>query len=204
MSDTQPVANQPEVNQPKQKINPVILLFLIFPLMGIIVGFSVARERAGTAVTPVPVVVGYTPERGLIGSTAPDLSLKTPNGDTVKLSSLRGQWVFLNFWATWCPPCQQEMPTFQRLLNGEFGAVKGKLTVLAIDQLETPDQVKRFLNERKLSIPTVIDSDVTATRLYGVVQLPITFVIDPKGIVRYEQLGEMTPELLKAYLKEIL
>ncbi|MCC7445905.1 MAG: TlpA family protein disulfide reductase [Anaerolineae bacterium] len=199
MSDT-----QPEVNPPRQKINPVILLFLIFPVMGFIVGLSMARERAGTAVTPMPVVAGYTPERGLIGNLAPDLSLKTPNGDTVQLSSLRGQWVFLNFWATWCPPCQQEMPTFQQLLNGEFGAVQGKLTVLAVDQLESADKVTAFLNERKLSIPTVIDSDATATRLYGVVQLPITFVIDPKGIVRYEQLGEMTPELLKAYLKEIL
>ncbi len=96
------------------------------------------------------------------------------------------------------------MPTFQRLLDGEFGAVKGKLTVLAVDQLESPDKVKEFMNRLKLSIPAVIDSDATATRLYGVVQLPITFVIDPKGVVRYEQLGEMTPELIKAYLKEIL
>ncbi len=196
--------SQPVANQPRQKINPVILLFLIFPVMGIVVALSMVGDRAGTASTPAPVVVGYTPERGLIGSPAPDLTLKTPNGDTVQLSSLRGQWVFLNFWATWCPPCQKEMPTFQRLLDGEFGAVKGKLTVLAVDQLESPDKVKEFMNRLKLSIPAVIDSDATATRLYGVVQLPITFVIDPKGVVRYEQLGEMTPELIKAYLKEIL
>jgi peroxiredoxin len=186
--------------QMRSKINPVLLLFLLFPAMGIVAALAIGSERSQGAGAQIPPAVGYTPAVSLVNAPAPDFTLQRPDGQSIRLSSLRGQWVFLNFWATWCPPCREEMPTFQKLLDGDFGPVDGKLTVLAVDNLETTDKVNAFFDELKLTIPVVIDKDGAVGRLYGVVQLPVTFVIDPAGAIRYEQFGEMTPELLKDYL----
>jgi cytochrome c biogenesis protein CcmG, thiol:disulfide interchange protein DsbE len=119
------------------------------------------------------------------------------------LSSLQGQWVFLNFWATWCPPCKQEMPTFQGLLDGKFGTPL-KFTVLAVDNAESVDVVQSYLDGLNLKIPVVLDSERDAARLYGIVQMPMTFIIDPAGVVRAEHLGEMTPDYLKEYLRRMV
>src|SRR5438874_1604728 len=143
----------PAASERQGKINPVLLLFLIFPIMGIVAAFAIGGQRTGNSGPLAPPVVGYTPNRKIVGNAAPDFTLQTPGGQSIQLSSLRGQWVFLNFWATWCPPCRNEMPTFQRLLNGGFGASQGKVTVLAVDLLESADQVNAYLKELKLAVP---------------------------------------------------
>jgi cytochrome c biogenesis protein CcmG, thiol:disulfide interchange protein DsbE len=194
--------NQTTGGPSSAKINPVLLLFLIFPILGIVAALAIGGQRTGNAGTLLPPVVGYTPNRSLVGNPAPDFTLQSPDGKSIQLSTLRGRWVFLNFWATWCPPCRQEMPTFQRLLDGGFGPAQDRVTVLAVDLLESADKVNTFMNELDLSIPVALDSDGAVNRLYGVIQLPVTFVIDPAGNVRYEQIGEMTPELLQKYLDQ--
>lgn len=182
--------NQPAPRAHPNKISPALLLFLTFPVMGIIVALIIAGERGRDIVVP-----------GLVNRPAPDFTVHLLSGQAIQLSSLRGRWVFLNFWATWCPPCRQEMPTFQKLLDGGFGPVAGKVTVLAVDALESADSVTAFLNELHLTVPVGLDSDGAVNRLYGVVQLPVTFVIDPTGVIRYKQLGLLTPDLLKEYLR---
>ncbi len=190
----------------KGKFNPALLLFLIFPIVGIVAALGIAfsgAERNRGASTPVPPVIGYTPAVSLVNTAAPDFTLQGPGGQAIRLSSLRGQTVFLNFWATWCPPCREEMPTFQKLMDGGVGPVKGKVMVLAVDSLESDDQVRGFVNELKLHMPIVIDRDGAVGRQYGVVNLPVTYVIDPDGIIRYQQLGTMTPALLQDYLRGV-
>src|SRR5262249_25413637 len=98
--------NQSEQSSGK-KLNPAILIFLLLPLLGIVGALAINDPRRQTTSTLLPPVVGYTPERRVVDNPAPDFELKTLQGSSVKLSSLRGQWVFLNFWATWCPPCRQ-------------------------------------------------------------------------------------------------
>ena|SRR5258706_1520104 len=188
----------------RQKINPVLLLFLIFPVAGFVAAFVTASQGNGTSSAPVPPTVVFTPDT-LINGPAPDFALKTPNGATIRLSNLRGQWVFVNFWATWCPPCQEEMPLFQRLVNGEFDGVgqaslTGKIALVAVDSRETTAEVIPFLTERKLNIPVVLDSDGAINNRYRIVQLPVTYLIDPAGVIRYQQIGQMTPTLLNGYL----
>ena len=188
----------------KGKLNPALLLFLIFPVAGIVAALFIGGERNHSASAPVPPVVGYTPVLSLVNSSAPDFTLQNPDVQAIRLSSLRGQWVFLNFWATWCPPCREEMPTYQKLLDGGFGPVKGKATVLAVDSLESDDQVHGYVNQLKLAIPIVMDKEGAVGRQYGVVNLPVTYVIDPQGTIRYQQLGEMPPALLQDYLRGIV
>ncbi len=193
------VENQPAA-EGKNKLNPVLLLFLVFPIMGIVAALAIGGQGNRGAGTLEPPAVAFTPEISMVGSPAPDFTLQTPAGQPIKLSTLRGQWVFLNFWATWCPPCRQEMPTFDRLLKGEFGPVKGKVTVLAVDTLETASQVSAFLTDLKVDVPVGLDTDGAVNRLYGVVKLPTTYVIDPAGVIRYEQYGEITAERMREYL----
>lgn len=191
---------------PVKKINPALLIFLIFPLMGITAALALAGQsgRVSSQDGVQPLAVGYTPQFNIVNNPAPDFKLNTPAGQPIQLSSLRGKWIFLNFWATWCPPCQRELPNFQKLLNGGFGPVQDKVTVLAVDNGETGQQVQSYLDGLKITVPAVVDSDGTAVRMYGVVQIPMTFLIDPQGVVRYEQLGEVTPDVMRQILQKYL
>ena len=182
------------------KFNPALLLFLLFPLMGIVAALATSRSATSSA-APVPPPVAFTPTT-LIGSAAPDFALSSLDGKTVQLSSYRGQWVYLNFWATWCAPCRQELPVYQQLLSGAFGDYQGKLAFLAVDQNETVDTVNAYLKEYNFHLPVVLDPDAKATNLYGILNLPITFIIDPQGVLRYEHIGAMTPEYLQQYLQD--
>src|SRR5258706_1223953 len=88
------------------RLNPALVIFLICPAMGILVAVSMALSSRQSSVTITPPIVTFA-YQSLVNSTAPDFTLQTPNGVTIQLSNLRGKWVFLNFWATWCPPCRQ-------------------------------------------------------------------------------------------------
>src|SRR5579864_3007208 len=182
------------------KFNPALLLFLLFPLMGIVAALATGRSATSNA-APVPPPVAFTPTT-LIGSAAPDFALSGLDGKAVQLSSFRGQWVYLNFWATWCAPCRQELPVYQELLSGEFGDYRGKLAFLAVDQNETADTVNAYLKKYNFHLPIVLDPDAKATNLYGILNLPITFIIDPQGVLRYEHIGAMTPDYLQRYLQD--
>jgi thiol-disulfide isomerase/thioredoxin len=86
---------------------------------------------------------------------APDFTLPTLEGRTVTLSALRGQVVFLNFWATWCPPCREEMPSIEQL-HSALGA-QG-LGVLAVDVDESPERVAKFVKDFRLGFPVLLDA----------------------------------------------
>jgi peroxiredoxin len=212
MTDHQPgAANQPGSGNGREKrtggqFNPALLLFVIPALFGIFAAVAISAQGNRNAGAPEPAVIGYTPLVSLVGSAAPDFMLTTLDGEAVQLSSLRGQWVFLNFWATWCTPCRQEMPTFRQMLDGEFGATKGKVTVLAVDSdgQDTPDKMRAFFSDIKVSIPAAHDPGAAVGRQYAVIKLPTTYIIDPTGVIRYQQFGEITPNLMRKYLDEML
>lgn len=117
---------------------------------------------------------------------APPFTLKDPAGHVVELQNQRGKVVFLNFWATWCPPCRAEMPAMEKLQE-EFKS-KG-LVVLAVSVNESRKEVVKFLKERKISLPVALDSDGTVSEDYGVRALPTTFLIGRDGEVLAMGLG---------------
>jgi len=109
---------------------------------------------------------------------APAFALPTPDGRTIDLAGLGGKVVLLNFWATWCTPCREEMPSMERL-HQEF---KGQgLVVLAVNVQESPKRAALFMRGFQLSFPTVLDADTTVTARYQVRGLPATFLIDQRG-----------------------
>ena len=115
------------------------------------------------------------------GVQAPDFALATPDGkQNLSLASLRGKVVLLNFWATWCPPCREEMPSMERL-SQEFK--DQGLAVVAVDLQESPKQVARFMKDFRLSFPAALDADGKVAARYQVRALPSTFLVDRAGRV---------------------
>ncbi|MCL4257191.1 MAG: TlpA family protein disulfide reductase [Anaerolineales bacterium] len=133
----------------------------------------------------------------VVGSPAPEFVLPNLDGEQVRLSDLRGQRVLLNFWATWCGPCRQEMPAIQaRYTHGDFA-------VLAVDFGETRQQVQRFIDEIGVDLPVLLDADGSVQELYRVRGYPTTFFIDAQGVIRFFHIGEMSAADIDNYLKQM-
>lgn len=113
---------------------------------------------------------------------APELKAHDLQGVPKTLADYRGKVVLLNFWATWCPPCQREMPSLERLRTRMAGR---PLEIVAVSSAEAPDDVKAFLAKMKLGFPVLLDPDGSNTQRWSVFALPTTFVLDADGRVRH-------------------
>lgn len=109
---------------------------------------------------------------------AADFTLRDVNGNAVTLSGYRGNLVFLNFWATWCGPCREEMPSMERLYRQLGGQ---GLAMLAVNEKESSDQVMNFMRSYGLSFPALLDSNGKVSSAYRVWGLPTTYLIDANG-----------------------
>lgn len=108
----------------------------------------------------------------------PDFSAVSPDGKKVSLKDFRGKIVFLNFWASWCEPCREEMPAMERLYQ-EFR--NKNFVVLAISVKDRKQDAIDFVKELKLSYPVALDPEGQVGLLYGAWGLPTTYLIGPKG-----------------------
>lgn len=122
-----------------------------------------------------------------VGGAAPDFSLPTLRGSSVKLSDHRGKVVFLNFWATWCPPCREEMPSmealYQRLKGREF-----EMLAVSIDR-SGEEVVGPFVAKYGLTFPVLLDPENKTYKLYGLTGIPETFIIDRNGVIIFKVIG---------------
>jgi cytochrome c biogenesis protein CcmG, thiol:disulfide interchange protein DsbE len=137
------------------------------------------------------------------GDRAPGFELTAPDGSGVSLSDYRGKWVLLNFWATWCPPCIQEMPSLDRL-HQEFED-RG-LVVLGVSVDTEKQAYERFIERWNLSFPIVRDPEMSVPSRYGTNKYPETFLINPEGKVVRKYVGPenwMNPEIVN-YLRSLL
>ncbi len=117
---------------------------------------------------------------------APDFALDGPDGHALSLKGLRGKVVFLNFWATWCVPCRQEMPAMERLYQSY--RARG-LAVVAVNYKESPAEVKAFMEELHLTFPAVLDRRGAVATSFAVRSLPVTYLVDRDGKVLWKALG---------------
>ena len=117
---------------------------------------------------------------------AEDFALPTPDGLGFKLSEQRGKVVLVNFWATWCPPCLEEMPAMERLWRRHKDA---GFVLVAISLDADPRKVPPFVSARKFSFPVALDPKMAVAEKYGVRALPSSFVIDRQGLMAGVALG---------------
>lgn len=139
---------------------------------------------------------------------APDFTLVDQYGDTHTLSDYQGKTVFLNFWATWCPPCRGEMPEIQALYE-KYGSNKEDLIVLGVagpnqGQEGDTDHIKDFLTQEGYTFPVVMDETGAAFMDYSIYSYPTTFMIDTEGNVFGYASGALSADMMESIVKQTM
>jgi cytochrome c biogenesis protein CcmG, thiol:disulfide interchange protein DsbE len=142
------------------------------------IGFS----RVPTTLTAEQMI-----ESPQVGFLAPDFELGLTDGNTVQLSTLRGRPVIINFWATWCGPCRDEMPALEQVWQ-RYG--KGDVMLLGVNQGEDLPTITSFAHgEMDVSFPLLLDSQMDVSRRYNIRAMPTTFFVDANGRIQNIQIG---------------
>lgn len=179
------------MQQTQRRIIYSIILFLGF------LWILVSADKTGNSTAgKIPA-----PQKGFL---APNFELKTPTGETMKLSDLRGQAVLVNLWATWCPPCRAEMQTIETVYN-EYK--DQGLIVLAVNMtyLDDPLDIMPFVNEQGLTFPILLDETGEMANAYQLRSLPTSYFVNRDGTINEVVIGgPMAEALLRARVEEIL
>lgn len=137
------------------------------------------------------------------GNLAPEFELKSVEGNSVKLSNLKGKKVILNFWASWCPPCRQEMPDMAKFYVDQKS--KG-IEIIAVDLTNTEKSltdVTSFMKANDITFPVVLDESGKVSKLYNVASIPTSFILDSQGVIQRKIVGPMTYNSMKSMLGSI-
>jgi len=161
-----------------------------------LLGYNALRDRVPPDAEP--------PLQGSQASLrqAPDFTVTDEQGNTCRLSDFRGRPVVLNFWASWCPPCRQEMPEFDKV-HGELG---GEVAFLMVDTLwsgETVSDGANFVQDQGYGFPVYFDTKNQAAAAYGMSGIPATFFIDAQGNIVSNARGAISEAELRAGIEGI-
>lgn len=169
-----------------------IVLFLILLEQTILKDKGVVEETAETyekIENPETLQIGLEPEK-----LAPLFTLQTLEGDTVSLEDYRGQKIMLNFWATWCPPCKEEMPDMQEIYEEKQQEEIAILAINVTPSEKNPKLVNSFVEEYGLTFPILMDEQGAVTYQYEILSYPTSYFIDTDGVVRKKVIGGLTKE----------
>jgi thiol-disulfide isomerase/thioredoxin len=146
---------------------------------------AVVLLMAASHALPAASAPALTP---MAGDSAPGLALKGLDGGAHDLAAYRGKVVLINFWATWCEPCRQEMPSIERLAHKLAGK---PFVVLAVNLDEPEARIRRFLRQTPFDLPVLLDPNKAVANAWGVRMLPATFIVDRDGRIRYRLIGDL-------------
>ena len=189
----------------------VLPVLIVAAIVGVLLFVDRLRDGStpagdGYGVVELPVEMNTTgrPVSSDVGRAAPDFLLRTPDGGELRLSDLRGHPVLVNFWASWCIPCRQEMPEIVRAYDAHHN---GGLQIVAVDLQENADQVRGFAGEFGMTFPIATDRTgavASAWRIGGPVKgIPSSYFLDADGVVRARVFGPLTAQSLSDNLATI-
>ncbi|MCS1350599.1 thiol-disulfide oxidoreductase ResA [Mechercharimyces sp. CAU 1602] len=136
-----------------------------------------------------------------VGEQAPEIQLESLTGEQVKLSDLRGKYVLLNFWATWCDPCEAEMPDLERVSQQYKDE---DVVVVGVNIAESKVTVASFARQHELTFPLWLDSKRIAMDDYHVGNLPASFFISPEGEIQRKYEGAMTEAQMQMWIHDMM
>jgi cytochrome c biogenesis protein CcmG, thiol:disulfide interchange protein DsbE len=154
------------------KSKTIILLFIIV----------ITIVAAVFTIKPV-----QSPKTAQVGSVTHDFELIDHNRNRISLSSMKGSVVFINFWATWCASCVEEMPAIERMYRNISG--NSSFKVVSILYKDDLDRALNFMQQNGFTFPVYLNTDDSAARIFGITGIPETFIIDKRGMLRNKVIG---------------
>ena len=167
-------------------------------MIGLIGGASVLYDRLSADFTPVQTVTEPAVDR------APDFTITDKDGNEVKLSDFFGKPIVLNFWASWCGPCQYEMPDFEEAYHQYGEEVQFLMVNLTDGYSETVNSAKAFLENAGYTFPVYFDTLSDAAKVYQVYSIPCTYFLDADGVLVTRSVGMISADTLQQGIDLIL
>ena len=188
---------------------------LFLAMLGILLGASCCKRPSGTEGTTGarsaettsgnPDAVSQAPDTGQATASkfkpAPDFSLVSIKGDTIKLSDYKGKVVILDFWATWCPPCKEEIPHFKKLFAEKS---EGGLMIIGIVVNDDVSEVKKFVSKNAVNYPVVMGNAQVEKAYGGINAIPTTFIIGKDMTIRQKVVGYREPSFFTKEVEKLL
>ena len=194
MPSTPSFADEPGPRRfPRGALVALVVVSLAIPAGVLALILHARRSSAGDAATNGPVV---TPKKARIGSPAPDFTLPGLDGRRVTLSSFRGRPVVLTFFASWCHPCEEDMPILERAQHD----AGDRIAVIGVNYQDFPDDTRAFVQRLGIRFPTLVEdsTDNPVAQRYDVHAMPDTVFIDAHGIVRDRLFGTVAQHDLES------
>ncbi|MFW5787207.1 MAG: TlpA family protein disulfide reductase [Halanaerobiales bacterium] len=166
----------------KIRLFPISLLVILLAVMLIFSSQLIRAEEVETGIN--------------IGNKAPGFTLPDLEKNEISLDDLRGKKVFLNFWASWCGPCEHEMPDIEKL-HKEY---EDEVAVIAVNMGEKKDDVDQFLSSQDLNMPVLLDRNQSLAEKYAVQAIPTTYILDEEGIITEKHVGLIEYDKMKELL----
>jgi len=160
---------------------------------------KIMSNKGSWVIGLIAMLIGLNANAEIKPAAAPDFTLKSSTGENLRLSEFRGEVVMINFWASWCGPCRQEMPLLDELYN-EYQPLG--FTILGVNVEQDSSQAKKMLHDIPVKFPVLFDSESEVSKLYKVVAMPSTVLVDRDGNVRYLHKGYQ-PGLEQDYQQQV-
>jgi peroxiredoxin len=180
------------------KLKPVILTLIFAGLIGLALYTSQKESEEAKKQIPAELNTGLKP-----GSMAPDFTLNTLEGKQISFKEYRGKKVILNFWATWCPPCREEMPEMQKFYQ-DYKQKDVEILAVNLEYSETkPEKIRDFVKEYELEFPIPLDEKNTTGKQFRAVSIPTSYFIDEEGTITKMHIGPMDYEFMEDEIQKM-
>ncbi len=173
-------------------------------LVVLLIAAGAVYRHLSARVTPETTTVPASQEAVTEQSAAPDCMLLDAEGNETRLSDHRGKPVVVNFWATWCPYCVDELPLFDEAAKTYGDRIDFMVVDLVDGSRETVEKAKSYLDENGLTFPAYFDTTTEAAFLFNITSIPVTVFIHPDGTVMDSCLGTLQKDALQAYIDRLL
>ena len=183
---------------PNQSTFQRVIALLVIGVGLIVIGvaamtlITLRQNQPPSSGSAVPIKVNYA---------APVVSLNDVNGKPVSLTNYQGKVVLVNMWATWCPPCREEMPTLKDFYDDHAG---DGFVIIGLNDGDPASDVRDFVTQYGLTFPVWLDPNYTSETIFGTTNLPSSFLVDRQGTIRLQWVGAISRAMLDKYVLPII
>lgn len=178
----------------------VFLLVFLATLDQLILQKETADKTNQNKPSETEKLLDYGPN---VGDLAPNFTLKTLDGQELSLQNFFGKKILLNFWASWCGPCLQEIPHIQDVYEKSKETDIVVLTVNLTFGKETEEVVRNFVKERELTFPVLLDQSGKVMKEYEVISIPTSYFINTNGVIQHKYIGPMNEKYINKIFKQM-